>query len=144
QRQTASRPSVVVRTPTIASLTAVSAIDTGNINQAEQATVEQRNQSSNLPQIREQNRRKLVRYVYFGQAVLIIVVALAWIAFVFLDLRPNNSTTNKPLYNNVTFVSAKTMENLQNDTAKTIPTVSPNSSSLFATLATTHSTDYLL
>ncbi|EJW75602.1 hypothetical protein WUBG_13489 [Wuchereria bancrofti] len=42
------------------------------------------NRSKNISQIHEKDREKLVRFVYFGQIALIIIVALAWIAFTIL------------------------------------------------------------
>ncbi|EFO22066.2 hypothetical protein LOAG_06416 [Loa loa] len=44
-------------------------------------------QPKNVREIREE-REKFVRFVYFGQALLVIIVALVWIAFIILERDP--------------------------------------------------------
>uniref|UniRef100_A0A915PTQ0 PRA1 family protein n=1 Tax=Setaria digitata TaxID=48799 RepID=A0A915PTQ0_9BILA len=40
------------------------------------------------------DREKLIRYIYFGQITLVIIVALAWVAFTILELDPKTIIGN--------------------------------------------------
>lgn len=125
-RSRRSSPRVVI-TPitTVASLTAL-AVNNDNSNHRDRSAG-QPNQPQNLRQIRELNREKLIRYVYFGQAALITIVALAWVVFSFLDLDPHNKIITTKL-SNATLILAEIIENMENSTAMIISTVTTKAS----------------
>ncbi|VDO34362.1 unnamed protein product [Brugia timori] len=70
-------------TTSLSSSMAISSSTTDN-NNCEHFANNYCDRSKNIRQIHEQDREKLVRFVYFGQVALVIIVALAWIAFIIL------------------------------------------------------------
>uniref|UniRef100_A0A0R3RG97 MgtE domain-containing protein n=1 Tax=Elaeophora elaphi TaxID=1147741 RepID=A0A0R3RG97_9BILA len=53
-------------------------------------------------EIRELDREKLVRFVYFGQAILVIIVALVWVAFIILESNPPAPSLPETITGNIT------------------------------------------
>ncbi|MCP9258496.1 hypothetical protein DINM_001531 [Dirofilaria immitis] len=87
-------------TQTIASISQTTMIKINSNNNdndnSEQIENDYQRQQRNSEKYHKLDRQELVRFVYFGQAILIIIVALAWVAFMILEpnMIPVNITMN--------------------------------------------------
>ncbi|VIO90683.1 Uncharacterized protein BM_BM13391 [Brugia malayi] len=83
QQRITEQPTTSLSITSLSSSMAISSSTTDN-NNCEHFANNYCDRSKNIRQIHEQDREKLVRFVYFGQVALVIIVALAWIAFIIL------------------------------------------------------------
>ncbi|VDM97996.1 unnamed protein product [Thelazia callipaeda] len=100
-----------------------------NVNDRNMSEEGYQNSGKSLREMRELDREKLMRYVYFGQAALVIIVALAWIAFTIFDLdseKANENATRNEFANatqNKSFILPALINNTTNSNRKPLPSV---------------------